>query len=435
MSDLHKTSLIECEFKVWVSESRVDVLSFDKAEGQSHQLVLSGNIDDPFQGPLGDISEHEAGSEFSFVPIEVQVNEATPRFSSLIRETHGDDAIGSLKTQEMLKIEQWEMLGKTYSSPAVNAQVGLPWEAIQTLQTQLSRCRLENRLLFLTLRVHVSEEQLTAETKEFEKKYGCKLSNIDITKKQRFAIYAAETAVSREKYQSELEDRLKPGILETEGTRVSAIIKETRIKYDFTYGYFEILQLEGSLPWRGSGKPQVSVSIELNNIDTNFEQPQDYGSYSFLPEGEGYGAHLSLWLNYYSDDFAKLLLPAIISGSASSTVLEVYLKDKLDFTNKQSGGVYSFNLDLRTEYGEDEKVNYTENFDLIETRLKELPTIIVDHQEGSKDKLLESIGYQFGVMFDRIKQLEENSNLPNNIISRIVFKIPFVGRIVKFLIK
>ena len=241
--------------------------------------------------------------------------------------------------------------------------------------------------------------------------------------------------MSREKYQSELEDRLKPDILETEGTRISAIIKETRIKYDFTYGYFEILQLEGSLPWRGSGKPQVSVSIELKNIDRNFEQLQDYGNYSFLPEGEGYGAHLSLWLNYYSDDFAKLLLPAIISGNASSTVIEVYLKDKLDFTNKQSGGVYSFNLDLRTEYGEDEKVNYTENFDLIETRLKELPTIIFDQQEGSKDKLLESIGYQFGVMFDRIKQLEENSNLPNDIISRIVFKIPFIGRIVKFLIK
>jgi hypothetical protein len=216
LSDLHKTSLIECEFKVWGSESRVDVRSFDKAEGQSHQLVLSRNIDDPFQGPLGDIADHEAGSEFSFVPIEVRVNEATPRFSSLIRETHGDDEIGSLNTQEML--------GKTYSSPAVNAQVGLPWEAMQTLQTQLSRCRLENRLLFLTLRVHVSDEQLTAETKEFEKKYGCKLSNIDITKKQRFAIYASETAVSREKYQSELEDRLKPDILETEGTRVSAII-------------------------------------------------------------------------------------------------------------------------------------------------------------------------------------------------------------------
>ena len=105
MSDLHKTSLIKCNFNVWVSESRVDVLSFDKAEGQSHELVLSGNIDDPFQGPLGDISEHEAGSEFSFVPIEVRVNEATPHFSSLIRETHGDDAIGSLNTREMLKIE------------------------------------------------------------------------------------------------------------------------------------------------------------------------------------------------------------------------------------------------------------------------------------------------------------------------------------------
>ena len=52
-----------------------------------------------------------------------------------------------------------------------------------------------------------------------------------------------------------------------------------------------------------------------------------------------------------------------------------------------------------------------------------------------RDKMLESIGYQFGVMFDRIKQLEENSNLPNDIISRIVFKIPFIGRIVKFLIK
>ena len=435
MSDLHKTSLIECEFNVWVNESRVDTLSFDKAEGQSHQLVLSGNIDDPFQGPLGDISEHEAGSKFSFVPIEVRVNEAKPRFSSLIRETHGDDAIGSLNTREMLEIEQWEMLGKTYSSPAVNAQIGLPWESMQTLQTQLSRCRLENRLLFLKLRVHVLEEQLKAETKEFEKKYGCELSNIDITKKQRFAIYAAETAVSREKYRSESEDRLKPDILETEGTSVSAIITETRIKYNFSYGFFELLQLEGSLPWRGSGKPQVSVSIELNNIDTNFEQLQDYGSYSFLPEGEGYGAHLSLYLNYYSTDFAKLLLPAIISGNASSTVLEVYLKDKLDFTNEQSGGVNSFNLDLRTKYGEDEKVNYTENFDLIETRLKELPTIIVDQQEGGKDKLLESIGYQFGVMFDRIKQLEENSNLPNDIISRIVFKIPLIGRIVKFLIK
>ena len=83
----------------------------------------------------------------------------------------------------------------------------------------------------------------------------------------------------------------------------------------------------------------------------------------------------------------------------------------------------------------DKKINYTENFDLIETRLKERPTIIVDQQEGSKDKLPESIGYQFGVMFDRVKKLEENSNLPSDILSRILFKIPLIGRIVKFLIK
>ena len=60
----------EAKLIVRVDSLQTDTLSFDKTNGKKRRLILTGNIDDPYQGPSGDFWDSEAASCLSFKPIE-----------------------------------------------------------------------------------------------------------------------------------------------------------------------------------------------------------------------------------------------------------------------------------------------------------------------------------------------------------------------------
>jgi len=80
----------------------------------------------------------------------------------------------------------------------------LPHELLETIREQLSRCQLENRFLFLTLKFRVLALQIKPETDDFDKENGLGLADIDFSEKREFEIFSIETAVSHKKAETEV---------------------------------------------------------------------------------------------------------------------------------------------------------------------------------------------------------------------------------------
>ena len=61
------------EIRAYIDEYHPPSLDFSLDEGVAREMRLEGHVDDPYQGPMGDIFENEAGSKFSWAPIRINL--------------------------------------------------------------------------------------------------------------------------------------------------------------------------------------------------------------------------------------------------------------------------------------------------------------------------------------------------------------------------
>ena len=188
---------------VWVDSLQTDTLSFDKTNGKKRTLILTGNIDYPYQGPSGDFWDSEAASCLSFKPIEIRLFESPSHLHRILRADYGDEAVGKIRTKDAEEIAQWTSDIVGYSPPPISALLELPREVLETIREQLSRCQSENRFLYLTLKFRVLEPHVGPEAEDFNKEYGLSLADIDFSEKREFEVFNIQTAASHKKEQAE----------------------------------------------------------------------------------------------------------------------------------------------------------------------------------------------------------------------------------------
>ncbi len=422
---------------VWINKIQSDGLGFQKPEGQNRQVVLIGNIDDPYQGPLGDFVEYEAGSDFSFKSIEIRVFESPSIITDTLKESDQVAPIGSMSTKANLESKEELTEYGSYSQPPVNVYLDLPRNVLVELQRQLSRCQFEDRVLSLTLDFKVSEAQTRPETDDFYRKYGLRLSHIEVSKPQEFKVVNLQTSVASEQYRPESK-RLSSWVSgeEKRYTEFSITIERSRAKMSFRHGSFELLQFEGK-------NHTFSANIDLQEIDTRVDKTYNHGSFEFIPDDDVSEAVLYLTLNYHADDFNKFILPMMLSGTTRHAILHLILEGELDYTKNQSGVVYSFSFDFWKDHLPKEIAGFEDGLKNIETHLNATQKMVGELKQSdyvnsivaSNGDILDTISRQLGSMLTGLAELEKQKTMPNDVISRLLFKIPLVGSVIKSLFK
>lgn len=414
-----------------------DLLGFQRSEGQNRQIVLTGDIDDPYQGPFGDFVEHEAGSGFSFKPIEIRIFESPSIITDSLEESDQDNTIGSMSTKANLEFKEEITDYESYTPPPVNVYLDLPRNVFKELQRQLLRCQFEDRVLRLELDFRVSEAQTRPETDDFYRRYGLRLADIEVSKSQEFKVFNIRTSVAAEQYRPKskrLSSRMS--VEEKRSTDVSVTIEQSRAKMNFRHGSFEILQFEGK-------NHTLSAHIDLQEIDTRADETRNHGTFEFSPREDNSEAVLYLSLNYYVDDFDKFILPVILSGTTQQIVLRLILEGELDYTEKQSGVVYSFSFDFWKDHLPKEVAGFEDGLKKIETHLNTTQKMVGELKKSDYDNsnvassrdILDTISRQLGSILIGLAELEKQKTMPNDIISRLLFKIPLVGSVIKYLLK
>jgi hypothetical protein len=408
----------ECWLRVNIDECSLGLIKFGKADGKYWHSVLNGYIDE----------ESLAGSEFSFQPIEIKVVESPSIFSKNLKKYHGDNAVGVIDTKATLEEEEFEHFGETFTVPAINAILHLPGDVIEILHKQFASCKSENEALVLRLHFEVLRSQLKPETNLGI--LGCRLGDLDVSVAQTFVVFEVETSVDTVKDWRYPQSRFAPGDFERGSTEIVIRFDDSSIHYNFQRGKFEHLQIRGKV----RSKDNISVSIDLKEIYREIKEKQKQGQFffNFTDRNNGY---LSLTLNYYADQFTDLILPLMRSGTTNRTFLSVILEDTINFTEQKSGNVYSFSFYLEKEYLAEKQINFEEKFDQLDERLDSIPSIINEQSYVANKQFFDGINRQMQLISARFDRLEELSNMPNDIVSRLIFKIPLVGPLIKFLIR
>ena len=246
-----------------------------------------------------------------------------------------------------------------------------------------------------------------------------------------------ETAPGRKKLDTEINPRSRREQRAAGATSISVVVEDTRWRYDFTLGYFEIMQLQGRVVARGEAIHQASATIDISIPSSGEEESQFCGEYSYSPKTTELEAHFSFWLKCEQTDFSKILLPKIMLGDVGGG-FEFFLNEKLNPSSHANGNVHSFCFDVhQTRYSEVESPD-AESLDEIKLRVNSLYQTIRQSEHDLTQRIdqtrkVAEHGSQKVLL--RLRDIEISSNEPKDILSKLFLKIPLVGWLVSKLLR
>ena len=190
-------------------------------------------------------------------------------------------------------------------------------------------------------------------------------------------------------------------------------------------------------------KPSEKIDVNIEFYDFNWfsdswlgeDLPIEsiYGTYYYSPK---YG--LSIELAYHPTDFDDQIKPLLCSGGSQTVLFTVQFDEVLNFDTDQRGKVRSFCVDALYEqihqknYEQDLIANLanietkiSDSARVMESKICEVEARICENEMKSKRKI--------DLLFKNIAAIKTQTDVPNDVLSKIAFKIPIIGSILRFL--
>jgi len=376
-----------CEMRMLLDKYVEGSSTYDVESGLKRNFVLFGSIDDLDYGFMGD-GPGRPGNTFHDKKVRIDIR--TPvdeEFLGRVRETRGqsldvDDAptfnvgdfcnlnpCGLAFVHQDLSTEPFEADGEKYEPEPIEIYLSLPLDAFEVMRRQAAEAYETRRIL--SARMRLVGNALPPKGQRLPV-FGLKLNELDISKKNEYAIQSFEISPTRFVDSDRCRvEYLRPEKGEDYGIGLS--IRLSSVRYELAIERpVDLWPMDMSISCLGRitnahGKPYQGVEVEVNFLEheTNCfgEMPKkayfgtfEYSPRDFVPEGfpkdffpEGLNASLSFDLRYAQADARNLINELVGPGPNAEVVLSVLLAVEhaaFDGTSKVAGNVrrYGFNV-------------------------------------------------------------------------------------------
>ena len=248
--------------------------TYDAKGGIKRRFVLSGRIDDPYVGPLGDPSPvGEPGSAFHDKPVRLEISSPPdpewlgwPRH---IRDTPSiSHACGLARVNAGVEPKRFELDGETVEGHAIRVVLAVSADAFEAIRRQASEAYDHRRIM--QAKVTLIGESLP-ETDDPTSPFGLDLADLDVSTVQGYAVRDFE--ISDTRYFDHLRGRVlqvERGRDEGYGAYISILLTEARYKVHVERAYFHSISCEGRVI-DGRGKPYdgADVTVEFGEHEPN----------------------------------------------------------------------------------------------------------------------------------------------------------------------
>lgn len=418
--------------------------SFRKSQGAHRQLFLEGYVDDPYQSPMGDIDEYMPNSRFSRAPVEVHLR----FFDKKGDETRfGADSIGVLAAKKDIKVETFELLGAEHIIPPVKAWIDLPLETLASIEDTARDCAKDNKLAVLELELTVNESQLNGEDSDRESAYWHpRLKDLDVSEALEIAVTEvrfAKTIIEK----SAPETRVKRLESDDVVSSFQIALKGSTWVYDPRNGEYSKLKVKGvGTAGKRLVKQEIKVDIDFKNfyrmnddykaISSLKQLPEknSYGRYSFLNEDK----YLSLTLGFHDEHFEEVIKPKLLQSPIEDIWIRIWYFGSLDFTENKSGKIYDYSFIASNKT---QNIVETSHVKALEEKLEDVVKEL-KFMQRNQTQLESDIHEELSALRSLATQAAEDRvaiyhkvSEPNDLVARILLKIPIVGSIVRLISK
>lgn len=419
----------DLELVAYIDEYHPSRQSYSKIGGSERHITMAGYVDDPAQGPLGDIWEGVRNSDFSWAPISIKISLDSGDEQN-IGSQFGETALGSIAIRKNVEVKKFEVGGEEYVSHPLRVWLSLPLESFIAVEETLKTNAHNGKQGQVILKARVARNQVMKDDANWEDKYlyDVRVGDLDVSKKGLemgvFKFSLGSTIINNV---DRTVERVKT--LSFEGSSsLSIVMKKYHWSFDTETGSYNRIHIDGIANKKPSEK--VDVFIELHEfkyfsdgmLDDDLPVESIYGTYSYL---QGNGLHIDL--AYHPRDFDDQIKPLLCSGGSQSVWFTVQFDGMLNFDADQRGKVRKFSLDAL--YEQPVQNNYEqdliEKLANIENKISDVEAKICEGEIKNKHKI--------DFLFENIAAIKRQTDGPNDMLSKIAFKIPIIGSILRFL--
>jgi len=428
------------EITVMINDYLYPSQSYSKDKGMSREMSMKGHIDDPGVGPLGDIYENDWNSNFSWAPINIEMQLDSGGWIKEFIEKLDETAIGNIAIRKNVEVTTFKMDGQDIINPPVDVWLALPSKLFSSVEETLKNNKKSGKLGRLKITVRVAKNQVVLNNTDWNSRRYLKVKDLDVSgdclELCIFEFNFCQTVLDIEQSKQK---RVKTIDSKAEKSVSSIILNNYDFFFDTSRGRYERINIEGKTTKNPYGYKSelIDVSIELQEF---WQFSEDLWSGYELPEKSFYGRyrysndlnHLSLTLAHHPEDFEDQIKPLLLRLDSIHVRLSVSFAEKLNFDADQEGNVVRFLIASQNI----EKINLQANEQEVIEKLTNIDRKISDYV-NSLDERFDSvekvIRHDASQNMREIEGIKKQMALPRDILSRIVLKIPIIGSILRFL--
>ena len=396
--------------------------SYSKIEGSRRRVTMSGCVDDRLHGPL---SNHEGirNSDFSRAPITINIY-----FDSSDKQLEngmGVNAFGNIEIRQNVEVTHFELEGNP-----INVWIVLPLESFIAVEETLKTNVQNGKLGYVNLGLRVTRNQMKEDFAKWDEKYYYpSLSDLD-TSKEGLAMGVFDFSFGSTIFDNVERNvkRVKTLCSDGDSSSLSIVMQYYHWSFNTQAGNYDRIHIDGIAHKKPSEKIDVSIALHQFNWFSDPWSGDDlpiesiYGNYYYSPK---YG--LSIELAYHPTDFDDQIKPLLCSGGSQTVLFTVQFDEVLNFDTDQRGKVRTFCVEAL--YEQIHQKNYEQDLIAklanIETKICEVEARICENEMKNKRKI--------DLLFKNIAAIKTQTDVPNDVLSKIAFKIPIIGSILRFL--
>ena len=446
----YKTSKIT----VYINNYHPSRHTYSQDEGSARELSMEGHVDDPGVGPLGDIYENERNSDFSWAPTRVNMHLDNSNYKEL-SERFGKTAIGTIYIRKNVEVKTFNFDGKEHIDHPIIVWLALPPKLFDAVEKTLKNNKEAGKLGILQLKAKVKKNQVVENFTDWDSEWiPVSVKDWDVSKEKNLELGVFEFSFGQtilDSEQSETSER-RVKTLGTKGETTTGQVKLFKYEWSFdtARGAYKSINIEGKMQkfpripghWKGLGAESdyVDVYIEFEEFwyfsedawPNKDELPAKsiYGQYSYSHENN----NLYLTLACHPKDFDSQIKPLLLRADLKYIWFTIQFAETLNFEAQQNGAIISFSINSLKE----EELIPEENEHQIIEKLTNLDDKISDYVQSLEERLgavEKAVRYESHQNISEIDAIKKQMTKPNDLLSRLVLKIPIIGSILRFLAK
>jgi hypothetical protein len=345
-----------CDFNVMLYRYGGLHTWYDAKNGLKRCITLTGRIDDPYHGPLGDIDEHFPDSTFHNKPVRLEIySPADLAWLEEIRTSLGDcsNIFGCVWVRAGVEPDRFEIEGEAVETEPVTVRLDVSADTFETIRRQAADADDHHRIMWAKINLVGNALPETDSHIIF-------LKDLDVSEAQGYAVTAFEIFDTR--YFDHLRDRvlrIDRGQDEGYGSYISVLLTEARYKIHLERALVHAISCEGRVI-NSRGKPYdgEDVTIEFGEFKTNqFDKLPErtfFGEFAYWPkelDEEHSMIHLTFNLHYVPKDARDLLVPLFSQQFQTQVVLTINLateeEELLAAKGELRGNVRHYSFEVR----------------------------------------------------------------------------------------